>query len=110
MRYAEYLKQATHLENNIAECLSREIRAANGKGPWYVRLFPSLRSTTIEVANRKRGVLARKRAQLERAMFADPSTVWNADVTAVFRKTVPSSPDAIERLRDAANAAFDALQ
>ncbi len=110
MRYGEYLKQTTRLEKEIADCLSREIKAANGNGPWYVRLFPSLRSTTIEVANRKRGVLARKRAQLEREMFADPSIVWNADVAAAFRKTVPSSPDAIERLRDAANAAFDVRQ
>jgi hypothetical protein len=110
MRYAEYLKQTTKLEKQIADCLGREIKAASGNGPWYVRLFPSLRSTTIEVANRKRGVLARKRAQLEREMFADPSTVWNADVTAVFRATVPSSPDAVERLREAANAMIDVQQ
>lgn len=107
MRYAEYLKQTTRLEKEIADCLGREIKTASGNGPWYVRLFPSLRSTTIEVANRKRGVLARRRAQLERETFADPSTVWNADAAAVFRKTIPCSPDAVERLRDAANAAFD---
>ncbi len=107
MRYAEYQKQATRLEKQIADCLNREVRAANGNGPWYVRLFPGLRNTTIEVANRKRGALAHKRAQLEREAFADPSTIWNADVSAAFRKTALGSPDAVEQLRDAANAAFD---
>lgn len=107
MRYEEYLKQATRLEKEIANCLSREIKAANGSGPWYVKLFPGLRSTTINVANRKRGVLAHQRAILAREVFADPSTIWNVDVTAVFRRTVPSSPDAIEHLRSAADAAFD---
>jgi hypothetical protein len=107
MRYEEYLKQATRLEKEIANCLSREIKAASGSGPWYVKLFPGLRSTTINVANRKRGVLARERAKLEREAFADPSTVWNADAAAVFRRAVPSSPEAIEHLRLAADAAFD---
>ena len=107
MRYHEYLKQATRLDKGIANCLNREVKAANGTGPWYVRLFPSLRNTTIEVANRKRGVLARQRAQLVREMFADPSTVWNVDATAVFRRSVPSSPEAVEHLRNAANAAAD---
>lgn len=107
MHYAEYQKQAARLEKEIANCLSREIKAANGSGPWYVKLFPGLRSTTINVANRKRGVLARARAKLEHEVFADPSTVWNADATAVFRRAVPSSPEAIEHLRSAADAAFD---
>jgi hypothetical protein len=107
MRYAEYLKQATRLEREIADCLEREIKAANGSGPWYVKLFPGLRSTTIHVANRKRGVLARKRTMLEREMF-DPSTLWNADVNAVFRRTVPNSQEAVEHLRSVADAAFDA--
>ncbi len=107
MRYAEYLKQAARLDKEIADCLNREIKAANGNGPWYVRLFPSLRNTTIEVANRKRGVLARQRAKLVRETFADPSTVWNIDASAAFRKTVPSSPEATEQLSAAANAALD---
>lgn len=107
MRYQEYLREATRLEKEIADCLSREIKAASGKGPWYVKLFPSLRSTTIHVANRKRGVLAHQRATLERDFFADPSHLFNADVNAVFRRTVPNSDEAVKHLQSVADAAVD---
>ena len=107
MRYQEYLKLATRLEKEIADYLSREIKAANGSGPWYVKLFPGLRSTTIQVANRKRGVLAYQRALLEREFFADPSHLFNADVNAVFRRTVPNSQEAVKHLQCVADAAVD---
>lgn len=107
MRYQEYLKEAVRLEKGIAECLDREIKAVNGTGPWYVKLFPSLRSTTIHVANRKRGILAHRRATLERETFADPANLFNVDANNVFRRTVFSSPDAMKRLQSAADAAVD---
>jgi hypothetical protein len=108
MRYEEYLKQAERLEKQIAECLSREVKTANGSGPWFVKLFPGLRRTTINVANRKRGMFALQRAALEREVFADPSTVFNANANLVFRRTVPNSPEAVNNLRAVADAAYDA--
>lgn len=107
MRYQEYLKEAVRLEKEIADCLNREIKASTGTGPWYVKLFPSLRSTTIQVANRKRGVLAHKRASLEQEYFADPAHLFNADANAVFRRTVPNSPEAVKQLQSVADAAAD---
>lgn len=107
MRYQEYLKLATRLEKEIADYLGREIKAANGSGPWYVKLFPGLRSTTIHVANRKRGMLAYQRAVLEREFFADPSYLFNADANAVLRRTMPNSPEAVKHLQSVADAAVD---
>ena len=107
MRFSDYLKQMTRLEKTIAECWDREVRAESGKGPWFVRIFPGLRSTTITVANRKRLILARQRHRLQRDYFADPAFLWNADAVNAFRRTVPSSQDAVERLRDAADAAVN---
>ena len=107
MRYSEYLKQAERLEKSIAELWDREVKAETGKGPWFVRIFPGLRSTTIAVASRKRAVLAAERYRLQRATFADPAFLWNAKAVNAFRQTVPSSHDAVVRLRDAANAALD---
>jgi hypothetical protein len=107
MRYSEYLKQAQRLEKAIAEYRDREMKTETGKGPWFVRLFPGLRSTTIAVASRKRSALAQERYRLQRAMFADPAFVWNAGAVNAFRRTVPSSHDAIVRLRDAADAALN---
>ena len=107
MRYSEYLKQAERLEKSIAEYRDREVKTETGKGPWFVRLFPGLRSTTIAVASRKRAALAQERYRLQRAAFADPAFLWNAGAVNAFRRTVPSSHDAIALLRDAADAALN---
>jgi hypothetical protein len=107
MRYREYKNTAIRLEKQIAECLSREINAANGTGPWYVKIFPGLRETTIRVANRKRGILAHQRALLEREVFADPSILFNTTATACLRRTVPNSREAVAGLRSTADAALD---
>lgn len=107
MRFSEYLKEMTRLEKTIVECWDREMRAEAGKGPWFVRIFPGLRSTTITVANRKRLALARQRHRLQCEYFGDPAFMWNADALNAFRRTVPSSHDAVERLRDAADAAIN---
>ncbi len=106
MRYQEYLKEATRLEREIAQCLSRETKAANGTGPWFVKLFPGLRETTIKVANRKRGVLAHKRTMLEREIF-DPSILFNTNLAACLRHTVPNSPEAVGQLQAMADASID---
>jgi hypothetical protein len=108
MRYSDYVKETGRLDKAIAECWDREARTASGKGPWFVRLFPGLRNTTIDVAGRKRGMLARQRAMLDRDFFAAPSTLWNDPAVAAFRQTVPSSQDAVACLRDAAEAALNA--
>lgn len=107
MRYQEYLNEAARLEKQIAQCLSREIKAVNGTGPWFVKLFPGLRDTTIKVANRKRGVLAHKRAKLEREFFADPTILFNGNVTGCLRRTLPNSPEAVAQLRAMADAKID---
>jgi hypothetical protein len=107
MRFSEYLKQMTRLEKTIAECWDRESKAEAGKGPWFVRVFPGLRATTITVANRKRLALARQRHRLQREYFADAAFMWNVDAVNAFRRTVPSSHDAVELLRDAADAAIN---
>ena len=107
MRYSEYLKRATRLQKEIAECWNREQKAAEGKGPWFVHFIPSLRSSAIAVASRKRQALARERHRLERDFFADPAVMWNAVAVNAFRRTVPSSPEAIRLLRSAADAALD---
>lgn len=106
MRYAEYHKEIARLDKEIAECLNREIRAANGK-PWYLGVMPSLAAKTIEAAAGRRAKLARKRARIDRETFGAASLLWNADPTAVFRRSVPSSESAVELLRVAADAAFD---
>ncbi len=107
MRYQEYLEEATRLEQQIAQCLGRETKAANGTGPWFVKLFPGLRATTIKVANRKRGVLAHRRAVLEREAFGDPSILFNTNVAACLRRTVPNSPETVAQLQATADAKID---
>jgi len=106
MRYAEYHKKIAHLDQEIAECFAREDRAASGK-PWYLKVIPSLAVKAIEASNQKRCMLARERAKLVRETFRGASLLWNADPNAVFRRTVPSSGEAVEQLRAAADAAFD---
>ncbi len=106
MRYVEYQEKLARLDQEIAECVRREVRAAGGS-PWYFRVMPSLAANAIEVASTRRGKLARERARLEREIFSQASLLWNVDPEAVFRRTVPSSDDAVERLRAAADAAFD---
>jgi hypothetical protein len=106
MRYAEYHKKIARLDQEIAECLAQEDRAASGK-PWYLKVMPSLAMKAIEASNRKRCALARERAKLVRETFGGTSLLWNADPTAVFRRTVPGSSEAVEQLRTVADAAFD---
>jgi hypothetical protein len=106
MRYAKYREQLARLDKEIAECVRREAKAASGH-PWYFKVMPILAAKAIEVASNKRGELARARARLERETFSAASLIWNAEPTAVFRRTVPGSEDAVERLRAAADAAFD---
>jgi len=106
MRYAEYLEKVACLDKQIADCLKHEARAASGH-PWYLKVMPSLAARVIEDSARKRGALARRRAEIERSMFGAASLLWNADPTAFFRRTVPSSDEAVERLRAAADAAYD---
>lgn len=110
MRFSDYVRQVARIDKTIAECWQREEKAESGKGPWFVRIFPGLRSTTISVANRKRAALAKERYRLQRAMFADPAFVWNGDAVNAFRRTVPSSADAVRMLRDAADSALDAQE
>jgi hypothetical protein len=105
MRYSGYLKESARLEKTIAECWSREVKALNGQGPWFVRLFPGLRETAIDVAVRKRGAAALKRARLADEFFGAPATLNNDAAVAAFRPTVPGSDDDIAYLRDAAAAA-----
>jgi len=107
MRYSDYLKRATRLEKSIAESWDREEKAETGKGPWFVRLFPGLRSSSIAVTSRKRRALAQEYHRLFRTTFADPAYLWNGDAVNAFRRTVPSSPQAVNMLRDAAEAALD---
>lgn len=106
MRYAEYHKKLARLDKGIADCLSREARAAAGS-PWYYRVVPSLAAKAIETASAKRIKLARERARLERETYAAASLLWNADPVAVLSRTVPASDEAIAQLRAAADAAFD---
>jgi hypothetical protein len=106
MQYTEYHQKLARLDKEIAECVRRENRAASGS-PFWFRVMPSLATRAIEVAAARRGELARQRARLEREVFGAASLLWNADPVAVFRRTVPSSDDAVERLRAAADAAFD---
>lgn len=106
MRYAEYHKKVARLDKEIADCLRREARAASGS-PWYYRVMPSLAAKAIEESSARRAKLARSRAKLERDVFGAASLLWNADPEAVFRHTVPVSDEAVERLRAAADAAFD---
>lgn len=109
MRYAEYHKKIARLDKEIAHCLRREARAASGS-PWYYRVMPSLATKAIEESSARRASLARQRAKLERDTFGAASLLWNADPVAVFRRTVPASEDTVERLRAAADAAFDLKQ
>lgn len=107
MRYAEYQKAVARLDSEIAKKRTREQRAAQGRAPWYLHLFPDMRAAVIEKAAKERAVLAGKRATLEREMFGTASLLWNCDPAAVFRRSVPSSPEAVETLRAAADAALD---
>jgi len=106
MRYAEYHEKIARLDKQIAECSRREARAAAGS-PWYFRMMPSLADKAIADASAKRLRLARQRALLEREVFSSASLLWNSDPVAVFRRTVPASDQAVDRLRAAADAAFD---
>lgn len=106
MRYAEYHKKLARLDKQIAECVRREAKAASGS-PWWFRVVPSLATKAIDVAAAQRGKLARERAKLEHEVFGGASLLWNVDPVAVFRRTVPSSENAVQRLRAAADAAFD---
>lgn len=106
MRYAEYREKLACLDKEIADCVHREDRAASGH-PWYFKVMPILATMAIEEASNRRGKLARARARLERETFGAASLMWNVEPTAVFRRTIPSSDDAVERLRAAADAAFD---
>lgn len=106
MRYAEYHKKMARLDRGIADCLQRETKAMTGEGPWYVRMFPSLRESAIKAANRKRGKLIGERNTLDAGMFAS-SLVWNTPVVGLFRSAAPASPEAMASLCEAADAAFD---
>jgi len=107
MRYAEYHKALARLDSEIAKQMDREHRAANGAGPWYLHLFPDMRGSVIDKAAAKRSALAQQRAQFEQEMFGGAGVMWNANAAAVFRRTVPSSPEAIAMLRAAADAALE---
>ena len=106
MRYSEYHTKLARLDKQIVDCLHREARAAEGH-PWYFKVMPSLAAKAIDSLAAKRCELARERAKLERETFGAASLLWNADPTAVFRRTVPGSDEAVERLRAVADAAFD---
>jgi hypothetical protein len=108
MRFSDYMKQRARIDRAISECWARETKAENGKGPWFVRIFPSLRETTITVASRKRAALAKQRHRLQREVFADPAYLWNGVALNAFRRTVPSSTEAVKLLRAAADAALRA--
>lgn len=105
MRYAEYHKKLARLDKQIAECVRREAKAAGGS-PWWFRVMPSLAAKAIDEVATRRGRLARERAKLEQDVFGASSLLWNTDPVAVFRRTVPSSEEAVEHLRAAADAAF----
>jgi hypothetical protein len=106
MRYTEYQKKLARLDKDIADCLARENRAAEGR-PWYFRMMPSLAARVIEESTARREALAEKRLKLERKVFGADALMWNADPAAVFRRTVPGSDDSVAMLRAAADAAFD---
>lgn len=105
MQYAEYREKLARFDKEIADCVHREDRAVSGH-PWYFKVMPILATMAIEEASNQRGKLARARARLERETFAS-SLIWNVEPTAVFRRTMPSSEDAVARLRAVADAAFD---
>jgi stage V sporulation protein SpoVS len=106
MRYAEYHKALARLDSEIAKQLDREVRAANGAGPWFLHLFPDMRGSVIDKAAGKRAALAQQRAAIEQEMFGAAALMWNANAAAVFRRSVPTSGDAIATLRAAADAAL----
>lgn len=106
MRYAEYHKKLARLDKEIAACLVRESRVAEGR-PWYFRMMPSLAAKVIEETAARRETLAGKRAKLERDAIGADALMWNADPAAVFRRTVPGSDESVALLRSAADAAFD---
>jgi len=62
MRYAEYHKEVARLDKEIAKQLDREVRASGNGGPWYLHLFPDMRTSVAAKAAKKRGELARQRA------------------------------------------------
>lgn len=105
MRYAQYHKKLARLDKQIAECVRREAKAASGS-PWWYRVMPSLAAKAIDEAATRRAKLARERARLEYEVYGASSLLWNTDPVAVFRRTVPSSEEAVVRLRAAADAAF----
>jgi hypothetical protein len=107
MRYAEYHKAVARLDSEIAKQMDRELRASNGAGPWFLHLFPDMRDSVIDKAVNRRAALAQQRALIEQEMFAPAALVWNANPAAVFRRTVPTSAQAIATLRAAADAALD---
>ncbi len=107
MRYGEYHKALARLDGEIAKQMDREVRAANGAGPWFLHLFPDLRGSVMDKAAGKRAALAQQRAHIEQEMFAAAALLWNANAAAVFRRTVPTSADAIAKLRAAADAALE---
>ncbi len=107
MRYAEYHKALARLDSEIAKQLERELRAANGAGPWYLHLFPDMRGAVIDKAAGKRAALAQQRVLVEQQMFGGTGLMWNANAAAVFRRTVPTSAEAIATLRAAADAALE---
>lgn len=106
MRYAEYHKALARLDNEIAKQRDRELRAANGAGPWYLHLFPDMRNSVIDKAAGKRAAFAQQRAIVEQEMFG-AGLMWNANAAAVFRRSVPTSATAIASLRAAADAALE---
>jgi|GEM_PF-1430157 len=107
MRYAEYHKEVARLDKEIAKQLDREVRASGNGGPWYLHLFPDMRTSVAAKAAKKRGELARQRALFEREMFGADALIWNSNPAAVFRRTVPASPEAVATLRAAADAALE---
>lgn len=107
MRYADYLREATRLEKAIAGCWDVESRMAEGRG-LMAKLFPGMRRSRIETAMRKRAELAHERHRLWSAYFGDPAVIANANMALALGRTVPVTRDAVERLRDAAEAALKA--
>lgn len=106
MRYAEYQREIARLDQEIAKKRGREVRATGGGGPWYLHVFPDMRRSVSEKAARERLELVRQRTALERQMFCADAMVWNSNPAIMFRRTVPSSADAITALRSAADAAL----
>jgi len=105
MQYSDYMKQAAHLDKAIAECRAAEARAAAGKG-LLIRMIPGLRETRVAAAARRRAALARAKHRLAKEFFGDEANLLNANVGAAVGRTVSHAPDAVERLRDAAEAAL----